>query len=267
VKHGYVVSSMTFPTSADDARSLGRDLTGDGKPDNQLGVVLGTLAGQGFDFNALAAETLTSGKLVLLHSLRTTSLANARGATLRLLRGKAKLNPDLDGGGLFRVDDTAPSVKLPTSIKHYRVKAGPGAIPLTLPALYAGGTPTTLTLKKGRVYATCKRAGCIDGRINGAIPMKQINGRLVPALAKLFQSMVDRDCPTKDTCEPNSAGATVLNLFDANDDGQIPASELRESPFIQGLLAPDVDLVAGGPKDAMSFAVGFASVRARIRGD
>ncbi|HSV41113.1 MAG TPA: hypothetical protein VLI04_20295 [Nocardioidaceae bacterium] len=268
VKHGYVVNSLNFPTNADDARALGRDLTGDGNPDNQLGMVLTALAGQGLDLTSNVAATLKSGGVVILHSLRTTSLANARGATLKVLRGKPKANPDLNGGGLFAVDTTKPSVKLKARIKNYKVKAGPGAIPFVLPALAPGQQPVTLTVKKGLVTATCRRAKCVDGRINGAITMAHINFRLIPAFARLFQSMVDDDCiDPPGTCDPNSGGQSVLNLFDDNNDGAITAPELRASQFIMGLFAPDLDLNKDGDEDAMSFGVGFTSASARIRGD
>ena len=274
VKHGYVVNSLTFPFSSEQARSLGRDLTGDGKPDNQLGMVLAQLSSQGLDLSAVIAETIESGDLLALHSLRTTSLANAKNATLRLFGGKAKANPDLNGGGTFGVDTSAPSVKLAAKIKDRAVKAGPGKIPFAFPTLVPGEKPVVLTLKKGRVNATCRKARCEDGRITGAISMTQINAKFVPTLAKLFQSLVDQDCPTKDTCEAGSNGQTVLNIFDADDDGQITATELRENNLIEALLAPDVDLVKAngkpgqdGVKDAMSFGVGFTSAWAKIRGD
>jgi hypothetical protein len=267
VKHGYVVNAITFPTNSDQARALGRDLTRDGEPDNQFGMVLATLATQGFDFNSLIDETIRSGAVVMLHSLRTTSLANAKGATLRVLRGVPKANPDLNGGGLFRVDTTKPSVKLPAGIRNYKVKAGPGAMPVVMPGFAPGAAPVFLTLKKGRINATCRRARCVHGRITGALPMTQINGRLMPAFASQFQTLVNADCPTEDTCGPGSTGATLLNLFDANDDGQITATELRENSLMKSLFAPDVDLVKGGAKEAMSFGVGFTSASARIRGD
>lgn len=118
----------------------------------------------------------------------------------------------------------------------------------------------------------CRKTGCTNGRLTGAIPIGQINNRFVPALARDFQAIVNRDCPTKDTCASGSTGATLLSLFDANGDGQISTAEVRDNNLVKSLLAPDVDLVRANGKpghdgvdDALSFGIGFTARSATIR--
>src|SRR5688572_20091747 len=45
----YVISKQQIPTNNNQAREFGLDLNGDVTVDNQLGMVLATFAGQGFE--------------------------------------------------------------------------------------------------------------------------------------------------------------------------------------------------------------------------
>jgi len=78
----------------------------------------------------------------------------------------------------------------------------------------------------------------------------------------------DPGCPS--ACTPGSSAALVESLFDADHDGTITVEEVRESPVIQQLLAPDLDLLdaagafrpdADGVRESLSVGVGFSCVK------
>src|SRR4051812_33307089 len=66
----YVVSVAKVPTNNNQARDYGLDLGSakaskpDGTVDNQLGMVLGTLAGMGFDIQATIDKAVAEGSII-----------------------------------------------------------------------------------------------------------------------------------------------------------------------------------------------------------
>jgi hypothetical protein len=261
VKHGYVVSQLQVPVGSTEAQQLGLDLNGDGKVDNRLGQVFGALAAQGFDVQGLLGAAFGSGSLVTLLSVQTKNLKNAKGVRVRLFRGVP---------GTTRVDKTAPVTELKAKIKKKAIVPKPGTVHLALPGLLPGRPVVTLDLRQGRILATCRANGCVAGRIVGGIPTEQVDQRLVPELGAVVRAVVARDCPTTppDPCTPDTQGAQLLQLFDADHDGTVTDQELRDSVLIKGLLAPDLDLVGGdGVADSLSVGVGFTAAAAKVRGD
>ena len=269
-KHGYVVNQLLVPTTNDQARAYAFDIDKDGEVDNQLGYVFSVLASQGLDLQGAMDASIDSGAVVMLLSVQTTSLTNAKGVKVRLLRGLPVANPDLNGGGRFRVDKSAPRTELKGKIKNRVLTTKPGAVSLSLPPLYPGFAAIPFDLLKGRIRGTCKTKRCTKGIIGGAITSEDLDARFVPAIADMARAIVARDCPTTppDDCPPSTDGQTMLNLFDENDDKVITNDEVRENPLIKTLLAPDLDVVGkDGVKDAMSVGFGFTARWAKIRGD
>ena len=63
----------------------------------------------------------------------------------------------------------------------------------------------------------------------------------------------------------------MQSLFDDNDDLVVSTDEVRESPLIQVLLEPDLDVEKAngqpgqdGENDALSFGIGFEAVHAKL---
>jgi hypothetical protein len=269
--HGYVTKKTTLPTTNAEAHALGRDIDGDGERDNVVGKVLAALSPQGLDVNTAMADAIESGRILMLHSLRTSSLANSRDATWQVRYGKPKSNPDFSGSGSFVAPAGAPhSLRLDATIKDHVVKTQAGTIPVRLDI---GAGTFLLTLRKAKIVAKCYRGRCSNGVITGGVTATQIDGVFIPELAQLMQALVAGDCPGPgpDSCTPGSTGETVQELFDTNDDLVITEDEVRNHPIVQAILAPDLDFYdadgyAGtdGVDDAISFGFGFAAVRARL---
>src|SRR5437016_1363033 len=70
--HTHFVANKVFvPTNNTQARDFGLDLNGDGTVDNQLGMVLGTLSGMGFDIQGTIDKAVAEGNVILLVDFQT----------------------------------------------------------------------------------------------------------------------------------------------------------------------------------------------------
>jgi hypothetical protein len=270
-KYGYVSSELRLPTDNTEARDFGRDVDGDGAIDNQLGQVLATLASMGFDFPGALNQAVQSGDLLMLHELKTPSLAKTKDATWQVFYGEPTPSPDFSGSGSFTIASDGPgTAKLPAKIKNHKVSTAANHITIQLDL---GDVVYPLNLELGRVFATCAKSGCSDGRINGALNGDDVDLGLLPALASHWWAQVQRDCPGPGpaSCASNTEGQRAQNMFDANDDLVITAQEVRENSLIQALFALDLDLWKANGKpgqdgelDAMSFGLGFEAVQAQL---
>jgi hypothetical protein len=270
-KYGYVSSALRLAVTNAEAREYGRDFNRDGERDNRLGQVFATLASQGLDLTGMLGESVAEGDLLMLHSLKTPSFSKTRDASWQVLYAEPTPAPDFSGSGSFTIDESAPtSSRLPTKIKNNKVTTGAGDISVQLD-LGTGLFPVNLIAAK--VFATCAKPSCTDGRINGALTADDVDVVLIPELAQHFSIIVTRDCPgpTPSSCMADSEGKTMQGLFDENDDLVISADEVRENALIQSLLALDLDLKKAngnpgqdGEGDALSFGIGFEAVRAQL---
>lgn len=270
-EHGYVTDALQLPTTSSEARTLGRDLDRDGQSDNALGQFFSALVTQGLDLTAAENDAVTSGAVVMLHSLRTKSLRNSKHATWQVWYGDPTTDPDLTGSGTFTLPPAQPhSERLPARIKNHKVRTAAGNVPVRLTF---GGDAFELQLTNAKVFATCSKASCTQGRINGAISSSQVDNTLIPQIAMQLQTIVVRDCPGPgpDSCTDGSTGKSVEQLFDANQDLVVTADELRDNSLVKALLAPDVDLLGAdgqpghdGVDDSMSFGFGFTGVHATL---
>src|SRR5262245_48828557 len=66
MKTQFVSDTLTLPTTAAQSSEFGIDLDGDeqGRPDNALGGILATLAGQGVDLQVQVDEGVSRGELI-----------------------------------------------------------------------------------------------------------------------------------------------------------------------------------------------------------
>ncbi len=265
-EYGYVTTELALPANSTEVRTYARDIDGDGDRDNRLGQFFATLANLGLDFHTDMDASIKRGDLLMLQSLRTPSLANTKRASWQVLFAVPTADPDFSRGS-FTIDTLAPrSLRLPARIANRRVNAGPGVIPLRLDVL---NRIFHLTLKKGKVVATCSRAGCSNGRINGAIADHRLHWYLIE-LAEHFTALVQRDCTMPGNpdggCMADSTGKTIFTLFDEDDDLEITEEELQENSSVGRFLAPDLNLVKGdGDRtDALSFGLGFEATPAQL---
>ncbi len=84
----YVANKVLVPVNNTEAREYGLDLNGDGTVDNQLGMVLGTLAGMGFDIQGTIDKAVAEGSVTLLVDYQGTDFTNSAKSGLAILLGQ-----------------------------------------------------------------------------------------------------------------------------------------------------------------------------------
>jgi hypothetical protein len=172
----------------------------------------------------------------------------------------------LTGGGSFVVDPAAPaSTVLRGAMTIGEFTGGPGTVPVRL-GLVPGQPPVELQLAAARIQADCNAVGCAHGKLGGAVAASEVDAAFVPALAAAMQAVVDASCSMASPDACSSHASLLLDLFDADDDFTITGDELRASPIITAVLAPDLDLTTAdgspghdGVKESVSLGLGFTA--------
>lgn len=271
----YVVNQAFVPTTNTQARDYGLDLNGDGTVDNQLGMVLSTLAGMGFDIQATIDGAVAEGSIILLVDLQTPDLMNTTNAGIQVYLGD---NPTpaacgqgeeydpmtgtgcghhLDGTGMFSIAADSPqNAALGGKIVNGTMTAGSEKSNLSLQIALGGTDAINLNL----IGARAKASGITDSMIGsgtsggvvfaGAVTKEDIDTQVIPAIQTQLVPTIMEDCPGTDPnsnppcdCMADSTGKTILNLFDTSPkDCTVTVDEIKNNSLIVSLLAPDVTI-------------------------
>ncbi|MBX3157148.1 MAG: hypothetical protein KF773_14325 [Deltaproteobacteria bacterium] len=272
---GMVVKEVKVPTNSTQAREFGLDLGAskssklDGTVDNQLGMVLGTLAGQGFDVQGGIDQAVASGDIILLVDFQTKDFAASSAAGISVKLGANPQPPacadandmtcgkHLAGGATFTVAANSPNnAALAGKIVGNTFTGGPGKI--TLQISLGGTEPITLDLYSARAKASGISATGITNLVfAGALTKADLDSKVIPAIHGQLGPLITRDCtgtapPEPCGCAANSTGKTILDLFDTNPkDCTVSVAEIQTNTLIQSLLSPDVCAQTdGSTKDA-----------------
>lgn len=269
----YVLDQVLLPTNNTQTRDYGLDLDGDMNVDNQLGMVIATLTAQGFESQAQMSDAIDKGTVIMLGSVRATSLMSASLASFTIYQGANAVptpctNPQdtvcrkhLTGTGSFSLAMNAPTdPPLIGAITASKLTAGPGH--LTAALAIGMGAPVLVTLIGARVELTTSGTA-LTGKIAGAVSQTDINTKVIPAMRDGFEATVMQECtmlasPPNCGCPSGSTAKTLLNLLDAAPQNcSISLAEVQNSSLIQALLAPDVTVEG---KQAMSLGVAVTAV-------
>lgn len=282
-----VSKEVLIPTTNQQAREYGLDIGSaegdlDGNVDNQLGMVLGTLSNMGFDLQGTIDKAVAEGSIILLTDFQTSDFTNTTAAGLKVLLGdKATAMPapcnagetydemtmtgcghHLAGTGMFTLsagspDDAAVAGKIVNGV----FSGGPGNI--TLQIALGGTDAIQLDLIGARAKATGITADAINSIIlAGALTENDLNTKVIPAIQAQIAPIVGEDCPGTApdcACESGSTGATVLDLFDADDNCEVSVAEIADNSLIKSLLAPDVKIDG---TNALSLGVKVSTTKA-----
>jgi len=287
----YVVSKANVPTNNNQAREYGLDLGSaksskpDGTVDNQLGMVLGTLAGMGFDVQKTITDAVNQGSIILLVDFQTKDFQSSGAAGLQVFLGA---NPvpapctnaqdmvcgnHLKGTGMFGIATNSPTdTALAGKIVGGTFSGGPGNLSLQI-AL--GGTQAiTLDLLNARAKASAiSDTGIMTANFGGALTQDDLNGKVIPAIQTQLAPIITRDCtmltmPPDCGCMSGSTGKTLLGLFDGDITGTqkdcaVSVQEIQMNQIIKSLLAPDVcSQKSCSEPDALSLGIQVTTVKA-----
>jgi hypothetical protein len=272
----YVVDHEYVPADNTQARNYGLDLNGDGTVDNELGMVLGTLAGMGLKVQTATDGAVDDGSILMLADLQTTDFQNATDTGFTIYYGANPMpapcdsmntcRQHLSGHGSFSIASNSPhdAELLGTAVSGAFV-LGPGHLGVEL-GFITGAPPIPLDVIGARVRVFGVTAsGITSGVLAGAVTTTDINEHVLPALAQSFVPLVARDCmmlsmPPGCGCVDGTEGKTLIGLFDTSpSDCTISVDEIKNNSLVQSLLSPDVTIEG---QMALSFGVGITAVPA-----
>jgi hypothetical protein len=263
--HHYVINSIDWPTTNNEARADGFDLNGDGVVDNQLGSTIAALAAQGMDVQTPQDVAVARGTVLMLADFQATDLTTATDAGFTLYAGT---NPNpapcngsgdtvcghhLTGTGTFDAAAMPRENPIVGAIASGVYSGGPGKLPVELSVL--GGTPISTTLLGARAKLTATASGITQGIIGGGIPTTDLQTMVYPAMQQAFEATVQADCTqlaSPPACGCSGTGQQLIALFDTNHDCAISVMEIENNSLIQSLFAPDVTI-----DGQMALSVGF----------
>lgn len=286
----FATNSLLLPLS--DSYAI--DIDGDGRKDNALKMLLSPLAAQNVDLQGGVNSAVAAGEAVLLADITASDLTTAACVKTTLNAAVKPANPPkYNGTDTFTIDTKQTATPLAGSITGGTYTTtlpkdmGPkdADVPtITLQLAIAGGN-LALKLMGAHVQGTVNANGIMSGQIHGVILQKDIDGSVIPAVADLVTAQIHKD-PTgssskliiqlfedmtnsisKNKCAAKAADCCATNAPTC----KILPEEVKASPVVGGLLAPDVGThdasgawkpAKGNTKDAMSVGLGFTAVKA-----
>lgn len=271
----YVVDSVFVADTAADAAENAFDVDGVGSlHDNALGQALATVFGQiNSDMNQIVEDMMLGARMVHLIDVQALALDNASGVGVDVFLGADTdddASDNFSGSESFGIVDAVVSETMIGDIVDGRLRASLGTIPLQL-ALPDIEEPFVLSLTGARIEAEFDGDRLV-GHIGGGLLHAHIDEQLMPIVHTAIVRSVDIDCD-QEVCIPGTSGATFIDIFDADKDGDVSFSEVADHELVRMWTAPDIDLLdidgvldpaMDGIPDALSFAVEFTAVPARF---
>ena len=296
----YVANALLVPMTRSD---YSIDLNGDGKLDNQLGNIIGALSAQNLNTQDGVDKSIASGGVVLLLTQTSADPSymadDASGVTVNVGNTiTAPAMPDFSGQGTFTVNGGVGAANFAGRISNGTYSSNspvttthPVNATLQLP-LVAGADPVTLSIIGAHITFRVAAGKIMNGQLHGAIKNSDVQGKIVPGVAKLLDGRVVADPTT-------STNKQILMIFDnggeadttgacngvcanpAGDptgacakkgDGRVSICEVATNSIIKNVLNPDVQMfdaagnyhpnAANDMKDSLSLGVGFTAVKA-----
>lgn len=274
----YVIDHLSVPTTPGEATQFGLDLDHDGAIDNRLGTVIATLSGMGIDASAMVTRAIDRGDTILLAKVGTTSFHDALVATFETFAGTdpsiapcastsdTVCRKHLAGGASFTQMATPIGAPLVGRFDSGMFNGDAGQLVVRVALL--GAEPIDVVLVGSRARLTMASDTQIgEVTLAGAITIADLDAKVLPAVHLNMSAAVADDCTTTTPpgcgCTTGSDGKTAISLFDKSPaDCAISLDEIKASPLVQNLLAPDV-MVDG--KEALSMGVRATAVTAAFK--
>lgn len=294
--YGYVANKLFVPTNNNQAREYGLDLNNDKTVDNQLGMVLGTLAGQGFDVQGTIDEAIAEASIILLADFQSSSFQSTSAAGLQIKLGDMETPAACNAGeeykclladgttecdstdagctcsgcgrhltnGTFTIDANSPdNAAVAGKVVGGVFTGGPGDITLKIALGSAEGIELDLIGARAKASGISE-AGMESVVIAGALTKDDLDMKVIPAIHAQIAPIITEDCPMPQAadcgCGSGSTGKTILNLFDTMPkDCTVTVDEIKGNTLIQSLLAPDVTIDG---KMALSLGIKATTVKA-----
>jgi hypothetical protein len=271
----FVADTLKVPAQRSD---YAFDLTGSGRTENQLGIIMGALAQQNLNPQMGVDQALASGQVVLLLSEKSAdgTFQSDSCAQTTVQNGVSVKTPPT-AGAMYTIDTTQSGGTFAGPITSGKFNSAqpsttkmPVTVQLQLP-LVPNSAPLKLTVIGAHVQFTYAGGKIAGGQINGAIKAMDINNSVIPKVADLLESKLAADKGML-----SSTDTSILSLFDTggsagtqpagctmscsgvcqnpmnadaracacavSGDGIVDLCEVATNSIIKSVLAPDVQM-------------------------
>jgi hypothetical protein len=229
--HRFVVDRITIPTTNNAAREAGADLNGDGTVDNQIAMVLSTLAGQGTTDPKYAPDLIASGAIASSVEIIADDLINDPTVGV-VFHGEDRDSGHPMGGtlsdGVFISNRTATATALGTATFH---------IPL-----WTDADPAVFQLDNAQIDLIPDGAGGYNAKLAGTVTNAHAVDAAYAGVPQLFAA------------RPTDHMVFMTLLDQAPRDWQVSEHEFATNSLIQSLLYPDITVHG---VDTLSFGIQF----------
>ncbi|NVB80220.1 MAG: hypothetical protein HOV81_17635 [Kofleriaceae bacterium] len=222
----FVVDSIELPMTNLEAYALGGLIDDNDAIDNQVGYLLGFLAGYD-DVTMHGADMIAAGAIASSVIITADDFTND-GTVSVLYLGSDDATGVAVGGSL------GDGVFEPNRSRYTKV---PGSATLHLP-VFVDADPSIVPVVRLEIELTSDGSGGFDAALHGAVPHDALLDVAYESIAQMIAS------------NPAEHPAIVLLLDAPPRDGLITRDEFQTNPLITSLMAPD--LVIGG-QGALSF--------------
>jgi hypothetical protein len=268
--HHFVTNSLLIPTTSEQSQAWALDIDQDSQnsPDNLFGNMLAMLVSFSpeMDLQTSLNEMISTGQVVMLHSLKAGDLQNDAEAQWTLFHGmKTESAPLFDGTDNFTIDPGTQidSSTLNGSITNGHFAGGPAVAGIQMAFM---GIPVEVELIGVRIEADVSVNGCTNGKLGGGLTEQQFQAGFLPALVDGLNQTIAANTGS-------TLAQTMLAAFDADQNGTISSTELENNILFKAAVSPDLDLLDAsgqfnpnqdGVKDSLSVGLGFTCVPANF---
>jgi hypothetical protein len=259
-------TDYTYAVDRVEIEAEALDIDGDEQnlPDNELGRFLEAISfrAPGLDVQAWIDESIAGGSLVLLNRVNAFSLETAPFVHCWWYLGDADH---------VLLADSPGNVRLTGTIYEGIYFGGPGDAIVQL-SWEGAATPLRIPLVGARLRGSISETEIgtykAPARLAAGIAVQDFFVNILPSLFQILDDLVAADCATPCACEPGSAGAIALQLFDDQPDCAITFDELQNSSLLAELTFNAIDLLDAegnfNPRsdltvDSFPITVGFTS--------
>jgi hypothetical protein len=211
----FVVDSIEVPMNNTLAREYAGDLDGDKTGDNQLGMVIATLATQG-DVTAHGDQMIAAGAIASTVIITADDFQDDPTVSVLYIGADGDTGIEVGGsleGGVFKPNRTAT-----TDV--------PGAASLHLP-VFVSADASIIPVIGLEIELTADAAGGFDAELHGLVP---VDPAITAAYAGIGQMLEE---------EPGEHLLLLSSLDGSPRDGTVSRDEFEHSSLIKALLAPD----------------------------
>ena len=239
----FVQRGWTMPASGTEARAIGFDLDHDGTADNEVGALIGGLAGLGLEVADANAALLGTGDPIVAHVVRADGLDADDAVAWQLWRSAGT---PLRFDGTDRIGPSTVDGALWGAITAGTLAGQWGDTVARVP-LFPDQPPVLLVLTDARLELA------VDGPCRG-----RLGGTLTDAARTAALDEVGRQTIAHMQAHPEHAFTTAAaSIMDDNNDGTVTVAEVAE--IASSLLSRDLDDGRG-----TSFALSFECAPAQL---